>query len=146
MASNTSQTAKAKVIKPRKLTRKQEAFVKHLIENPKDSATEAAIQSYNTDSRFVAAEIAKENLMKPYIVSELAKHSTSIENIITDKIYELTQGNTLESVKEGLLNARWAHDKIHGKATQKLETTTQRVSININLNADNSLTEPLIDS
>lgn len=123
------------VTKQPKLTRKQTAFVKHLIENPKDSATEAAIQSYDTDNRFVAAEIAKENLMKPYIVTELAKHSKSIENIITDKIYDLTNQPQLEAVKEGLLNARWAHDKIFGKATQRIEQQTNKVSININLNS-----------
>lgn len=113
----------------KKLTRKQQAFVKELVENPKISATEAAARTYDVSTRRVAEVIAHENMMKPEIKSELAKHSVAIEEIIAKKTYELTSSDKLDAVKEGLLNARWMHDKVHGRATQKVET--QNTSINL---------------
>ena len=41
-----------------KLTRKQEAFVKELITNPKQSATKAAEKTYNVNSNAVARAVA----------------------------------------------------------------------------------------
>lgn len=115
------------------LTRKQTAFVKHLIEHPKDSATEAIVQTYNVTNRKTAQSLATENMSKPVIISELAKHNTNIEQIIVDKTYQLSSSEKLEEVKEGLLNARWMHDKINGKATQKIEQQSTKLVINIDL-------------
>ena len=33
-------------------------------------------------------------------------------------------------------NARWVHDKVHGKATQKLETTSKVLVLNIDLTTE----------
>lgn len=115
------------------LTRKQSAFVKHLIEHPKDSATEAIVQTYNVTNRKTAQSLATENMSKPVIISELAKHNTNIEQIIVDKTFKLSSSEKLEEVKEGLLNARWMHDKINGKATQKIEQQSTKLVISIDL-------------
>lgn len=115
------------------LTRKQSAFVKHLIEHPKDSSTEAVMQTYDVKSRQTAESIAYENLRKPEIVTELAKYNSNIEQIIVDKTFKLSSSEKLEEVKEGLLNARWMHDKINGKAKQLTEVTSTKLSINIDL-------------
>ncbi len=115
------------------LTRKQTAFVKHLIEHPKDSGTEAVMQTYDVKSRQTAESIAYENLRKPEIVTELAKYNSNIEQIIVDKTFKLSSSEKLEEVKEGLLNARWMHDKINGKATQKIEQQSTKLVINIDL-------------
>ena len=118
-----------------RLTTKQKRFIKGIIDNPKASATEIASEVYNTKNRNVASAIASENLSKPMIASELAKHSKEIEQVITDKTYELVHSDKLEAQKEGLLNARWIHDKIHGKATQRTEVTTQGITINVDLSS-----------
>lgn len=117
----------------KKLTRKQQAFVRELVENPKISATEAVARTYDVSTRRVAEVIAHENMMKPEIQSELAKHSKAIEQIIADKTYELTNSDKLDAVKEGLLNARWMHDKVYGKATQKIQTENTSVSVTISM-------------
>lgn len=51
------------------LTRKEKAFADHIINNPKDSNTEAAAQTYDASTRDVARQIASENLAKPHIRS-----------------------------------------------------------------------------
>lgn len=125
--------------KPRTtLTRKQAAFVEYVIDNPKSPIADAAAAVYNTNDRHVARAIAAENLTKPIIQSELAKHSKTIEDIITNKTYQLTSSDQLDELKEGLLNARWMHDKIHGKATQKLETQSTSVNMVIDLRPESA--------
>lgn len=119
--------------KERKLTRKQQAFVKQLIDNPKMSATQAVKNTYNVKNDNSANQLASENLTKPMIVSELNRHSRTIEEVISRKALELSESDKLEEVKEGLLNSRWIHDKIYGKATQKVETLSTGINININL-------------
>ena len=122
-------------VQRRPLTRKQKEFVKQIILNPKESTTEIASRVYDVANRNVAGSIAVENMQKPAIVSELAKHSKEIEETIQDVARELIHTDKLEHKKEGLLNYRWMHDKIHGKATQKTEVTTNGVTINIDLSS-----------
>jgi hypothetical protein len=117
----------------KKLTRKQQAFVKGMLDNPKASATEIASRVYDVNNRNTARVIATENLAKPAIQSELAKHSEEIEELIARKTRELGNSDKLDAVKEGLLNARWMHDKVHGKATQKVVTENSSVSIVVSM-------------
>lgn len=124
------------VVNNPKLTRKQTAFVQKLIDNPKMSATQAVRETYNVTTNRSAEVTASENLRKPEIVSTLNRYSKTIEDIITSKAVELSSSDKIEEVKEGLLNSRWIHDKIHGKATQRVET--QNTSLNINIDLSDS--------
>lgn len=116
-----------------KLTRKQQAFVNELVNNPKISATEAAERSYNTLNRGVANAIAGENLLKPAIISHLESYSTLTENVLIDTINRYKDSDKLEEVKESTLNARWVHDKIHGKAKQSMDINSSSISLTIDL-------------
>lgn len=116
------------------LTRKQAAFVKHLIDNPKDSATEAAAQTYNVRSkRHTAETIASENLRKPEIVSELAKHNNMIESALINTVAEWKEHEKPRQREIAMDNAKYIHDKIHGKATQKTENVTTTVNLSLSL-------------
>jgi hypothetical protein len=131
----------------RPLTRKQSAFVQHLIKNPKDSATEAVAQTYNIRSgRHTAEVIAHENLRKPEIMAELAKYSGSAEMAVIQamsaekknylfnpetKSYEL-----MDTVADHAIRLRAADsllDRVHGKATQHVETQSKVVTLNVDL-------------
>ena len=63
------QTSPVKPMRP--LTRKQQAFVKHLVDNPKASATQAVKATYGKPFKPVtelsARYIASDNLTKPNI-------------------------------------------------------------------------------
>ncbi len=111
-------------------SKKRKAFIKEMLK-PETTITQSAINAGYSEK--TAYSIGSELMKIPEIQSELAKHSTAIEEIISSKTYELTSSEKLEAVKEGLLNARWMHDKIHGKATQRVETENKSISINISL-------------
>jgi predicted metal-dependent HD superfamily phosphohydrolase len=117
--------------KPKTLTRKQKAFADYLLNNPKASATEAVKHTYNVKNQQTAGAVATENLHKPLIKSYLSKHTNLIEDTIIDVIAEYNSSNTSWQRQLAVNTAMWTHDKIHGKATQKVETTGVHIQMNI---------------
>ncbi len=116
-----------------KLTKKQKAFADHIINNPKQSATEAAAQTYNVVKRHTAEQIAHENLMKPEIVSYLSHHNNLVENTIINTINDYKESEQLNERALAVNSSMWVHDKLHGKATQRTENVTSVISINLDL-------------
>lgn len=125
--------------KPTKLTRKQEAFVRHLVENPKDSATDAALATYGSPGKELAyataGAIAYENLNKPQIISELSKYNNLVENTIINTINDLNTSDKTADRALALDAAKYVHDKLHGKAVQKVDVQSTKLSISIDLTA-----------
>lgn len=117
-----------------KLTRKQKAFADHLLNNPKDSATEAAAQTYNVSTRDSAEVIASENLSRPSIQLYLEEHIDKAKETVVDIMNnsrilkdEPAHGRlALEASKEIL-------DRNLGKATQRVETHSTSVNLNLDL-------------
>jgi phage terminase small subunit len=116
-----------------KLTPKQQAFVKHIVNNPKDSATEAAAQTYNVSDRNTAKSIATENLAKPAIKTELMKYNDTIENMLFNTIRDYQDSSKVQERALAVDTGKWIHDKIHGKATQRVEQHTTGVILTIDL-------------
>lgn len=116
-----------------KLTRKQQAFVDVLVENPKVTATEAVERTYSVSNRNVARNIASENLSKPNIQSALSEYSELSEQAIigTIKDWKSSENTRRREIATNL--AMYTHDKVHGKATQKVEQSSVSVGINIDL-------------
>jgi len=119
----------------RKLTKKQREFIKEYKANPLESTTSIVKRIYDVKNDKVASVIGTENLSKPSIVSHLSKYSDDIEDTIGTVAKELVQSDKIENKKEGLLNMRWIHDKVHGKATQRTEVTTQGITITVDLSS-----------
>lgn len=119
--------------KTKTITRKQKAFADHLLNNPKDSATEAATQTYNIKKRHTAEQIAYENLRKPEIVSYLATHSKDIENALINTFNQYKEEEDIGKRKHSSELGMWMHDKIHGKATQTVEQHITEVKLSLNL-------------
>jgi phage terminase small subunit len=116
----------------KKLTHKQEVFVKHLIDNPKASATEAALTAYNTNYN-AARAIASENLTKPSIVSALSNYNNLIENTLINTVNDYGNSDKIAERALAVDTSKYIHDKIHGKATQKIEQQSTSVNISIDL-------------
>lgn len=127
----------------KRLTRKQAAFVKHLIDNPKKSATEAAARVYDVANRNVAKSIATENLSKPAIIMKLGEASQLFESAIVGVVRDWKDAETPRKREIALDAAKFGHDKVFGKATVKIEQQTSVVQIAINLTGDNE--EPPVD-
>lgn len=111
-----------------KLTRKQKAFADKLIDNPKMSATQAILQTYNVKSEgSTARTVAAQNLAKPSIQAYLDKHDYESQTIIV-KTMKQTDDKRLAYDA-----ARDIQDRLHGKAKQSIETTTTGVTLTIDL-------------
>lgn len=116
-----------------KLTRKQEAFVKHILAHPKDSYTEAAAQAYNTNNRGTAQTIATENLSKPVIKMALGIANNRVEEVLTGVVDEWGSSENVRERALAVNTAQYIHDKIHGKAKQITEVTSNLTMITMDL-------------
>lgn len=123
--------------RPPKLTRKQEAFVRELVENPKQSATASAMKTYGKPDKPItyqtANAIAVENLQKPAIQTELAKYTKQVEDTLYRAVVDWGDSEQPRKREIALDSAKFIHDKVHGKATQKVETRSEQVTISIDL-------------
>jgi phage terminase small subunit len=114
-----------KLIKGTGLTRKQKAFADYLINNPKESATEAATQTYK-GNRKSAEVIASENLRKPPIQIYLNSHIDKAKSRVVSLI---------DSDKEEI--ALKASDSVLDRALGK--PLTRGVHLNATVNLEQAL-------
>ena len=124
-----------------KLTRKQKAFADELINNPKQSATQAIEKTYNTTSKGTASSVATENLRKPAIMAYLATHDIDAQNIIVEVM------NNSSLLKDEPAHARLALDsarevlnRVHGLPTARIEAHSTVVTLNLDLS---NIAQPL---
>lgn len=114
-----------------KLTRKQKAFADELLNDKKLSATQAALRTYGKTAQpttyRTARQIATENMAKPSIQSYLNSHDYESQAVIVKSM-------TQEADKRLAFDAaRDIQDRLHGKATQKVEQTSTGVTLVIDL-------------
>lgn len=127
-----------------KLTRKQKAFADKIINEPKISATQAVIQAYGKPTKPVtygsARMMAAENLAKPNILKYLHAHAVIAESKVieamdaTQKVY--MKGTPIDEIPDNAIRLQAANsilDRVHGKATQRVESTNTSVSIKLDL-------------
>lgn len=134
-ATNQSKLKDKLADKP--LTRKQEAFVQELLTNPKQSATQAALKTYGKPDKELsygtAQSIATENLSKPVIMSKLGLASDMVETALMQTVEDWKQEENSRKREIAMDTAKYIHDKVHGKATQRVEQQTTTVSVAIDL-------------
>jgi hypothetical protein len=112
----------------RKLTRKQTLFVKELKKDPKITPTEAARRAYNA-SDTTARTIGYLNMHNDKILTHLNEFNTLVENTITNTISDFANSTDVKERSLAVETAKWTHDKIHGKAVQRSESTNLNISI-----------------
>lgn len=122
----------------RPLTRKQRAFVRHIITHPKDSATEAVRQTYKATGN-TASQIATENLRKPNIKLELEKYLGTAEMTMLE-VMEISKEYARTGTREGASYATVAvqaskdiQDRVKGKPLQRSENINRTVTLNVDL-------------
>lgn len=71
------------VKRQKKASQKQKAFVRAYLSNG-GNATEAALETYNTEDRNTASVIGSENLTKPSVLALLNDHEEEAEAVIVD--------------------------------------------------------------
>lgn len=108
------------------LTRKQKAFADELIRNPRQSATQAVLKTYGTTKDYVAKNIASENLTKPNIQVYLDEHAQKAQSRVVQLVDSEKEDIALRASVDIL-------DRVHGKATQRIEQHTTGVTLTIDL-------------
>lgn len=134
-------TPKTKANRP--LTKKQQAFVDYIVANPKASHADAARHAYNIGGKhgliqkdvYTASEIARENLQKPAIISELAKYNNLVESTLLNTVNDWGRSEKLGERALAVDTSKFIHDKLHGRAKQSVELQSTSVNINIDLAA-----------
>lgn len=131
-----------------KLTRKEAVFTRYLIEHPKSPAIHAVMAAYNgsNDGKPTiksASTIVTANLAKPRILAILNDAATEAEGVITSVMRTADRNSTRDDSKVG---AAWASvgraaandilDRVHGKATQRTESVSTVLSINMDLSSE----------
>lgn len=124
--------------KNRKLTKKQEAFVKELLDNPKQPASKAVTKAYSEPGKppvvgNVAKTLAYENLKKPAIISKLQDYTDLVESALVGTVEDWSKEDAPRKREIALDAAKFIHDKVHGRATQKVEMQSQQVVITIDM-------------
>lgn len=126
-----------------KLTRKQAAFVRHLLENPKASATAAVLATYGKPGKpttyGTAGDIASTNMKKPQVLAILNDAATEAETVISRVMRRAERfsatndrnGPAWASVARGAAND--ILDRVHGKATTRVEAISAVVTVNMDL-------------
>ena len=115
------------------LTPKQSAFVQHIVNHPKDSATQAVKAVYSDTTDATARNIASTNLTKPNIITELAKYNNLVENTLINTINDYKDSDKLGERALATETSKWVHDKIHGKAVQQIQSTSKVLVMSIDL-------------
>ena len=117
-----------------KLTYKQKTFADKIINNPKDSATEAAATTYKVTNRHSAEQIAYENLRKPEIVSYLNRHLKDAETTVLNVMYNSEKmKDEPQHANIAIRSAEMVMDRVIGKPTQRVEQQSTSVNINLDL-------------
>lgn len=138
--------APSKPIPP--LTSKQKQFVSHIV-NDGMSKSQAYKQAYDTGTDRIATihEGASRTASLPQVKLELSKYAGTAENtLLTVMDYSTKYG--MDNTKEGASYAGVAVsvakdilDRVHGKATQRIEQQSTSVSINIDLSGITPVTD-----
>lgn len=114
------------------MKRKEQAFVQAIIDNPKISNSDAVMQAgYSATSKASAAVMGSHLLKKPQIVSALSSYVELTESAITKTVQDWKDSPKAREREIAMQNAQYIHDKVFGKATQKVEQTT--VSLNFGM-------------
>lgn len=127
-----------------KLTPKQQAFVQHLIDNPKSTKTEAYKSAYNvntTNTNTLHPE-ASRTASLPQVKQALELNSDVFESVIVNTAKQWGNSDKTRERELALQASYYGHDKIHGKAKQQIEQTITGVTLHIDLTSsleDNSV-------
>lgn len=120
-----------------KLTPKQRVFVREYMDNGGVGVKAAAV-AYKKDisdpkQYSVAGSVAVENLKKPAIRSSLANYNNLFESAMINTVEEWKESAKPRQREIAMDLAKYAHDKIHGKATQRTEVRSEHVKVVLDL-------------
>jgi hypothetical protein len=126
-------------IEKRPLTRKQKAFIKELLDNPKQSATKALMKTYGKPGKPIgynlARSMASENLAKPSIQEQLENYGDEAVSTIY-QIMKKDYSDSRSPADTRLKAAQDIADRANGKATQRVQVTSVGLQLTVDLSSE----------
>ena len=128
----------------RELTRKQKELVRVYTSDPKITKTDAYKQVYNssTTNKQSLYHQASAVFRKPQVQSQLAKYTELVESTLIGTVEDWGRHEKPRQREIAIDTAKFVHDKIHGRATQRIEQQTTGITFKIDLTAGDD-TEPI---
>lgn len=120
---------------PKLLTNKQKLFIKHLVDNPKSTATDAYKEAYDTQNMKPATinREAHATTRLPQVITELSKYNGLIEDTLINTVNDYKNSDRVNERALAVDISKYVHDKIHGKATQRTEVISTGITLTIDL-------------
>lgn len=117
-----------------RLTGKQAQMIKQRLKDKTATNAEVIKRSgYNVTSDHTASQIYLENMKNPEIRKWLDSTIDEMEDTLLTTVRRYRNSSELDEVKEATTNARWIHDKLKGKATQRIEQHSTTVKLSLSL-------------
>ena len=126
-----------------KLTKKRQAFVKELLDNPKQSAAAAAAKVYNTTTTASAASMASYLVKNKDVMAALTEYDNLFKSAIVKTVDDWQDHDSPRQREIALDAAKFGYEAIHGKATVKVESKSTVVNISIDLAPEETKDQPL---
>ena len=118
------------------LTYKEREVIRK-ITTEKMTPTRAVMQTYDTDKPTNAGAIWNTLKKKPKVQMALMSHSDLAEQVIVNTMAEFSTSQKQWERTLAVDNAKWLHDKVHGKAVQQ----TSNVNLNFTQHAQQKAEE-----
>lgn len=128
-----SKSLAEKINKKPKLSPRQQTFVTELLSNKNTTLTAAAKKAYQSNSDEVAAMTGSRLMSNDKIISALAMHNDLLEGTLLDTVTDWGHESNTRRREIAQNAAMYMHDKVHGKATQRIEQQSVSVDIAIDL-------------
>jgi serine/threonine protein kinase len=80
------------------------------------------------------------SIKKPNVISYLAEKNDLVEEVLINTLTDWGRESNTRKREIAVDVGKYIHDKIHGKATQQIETTNKSVTISIDLTGDGEAT------
>lgn len=109
------------------MKQKTKAFADELLANPKLSQTEAYIRTHSTTNRKSASVSASKLLAKPSVSIYMEEHVSRARQRIVSLVDSATKEDIQLRASQDIL------DRMHGKATQRVEAQAVGLTLNLDL-------------
>ena len=127
------------------LTNKQRKMLEEYITDPKITKKQAYLKAYNINDDTTEDSLTSQVTQafgKPLVKNELAKFNGIIEDTLINTVVEYKDSEKQWQRVLANDNAKYVHDKIHGRAKQQMDITSTSITLNIDLSGDGTTKLP----
>ena len=119
----------------KKLTRKERELARKVATEPHKTNREIYREVYDTkttNNGTVDAEVSR-TINKPHIKQAIEKYSNLVENTLVNTVIDYKDSEDIRQRTLAVDTSKYLYDHLKGKATQKIQSVSTVVAINLDL-------------